>query len=157
MIRRNRAPPVRSLAIGRSWQAALGRLACICFFAITLAACTAPAVPTEPSKMIKFLTLQRPMATDEMLQARIEVGPLAPNARIIVRLEDDSIAGTVSPFGAEARRAGGVYFIPVPAKAVKSGKVALHLELETSDTAPARAPSTDEVRSIELVVVPTTR
>lgn len=107
--------------------------------------------------MIKFLTLQRPMATDEMLQARIEVGPLAPNARIIVRLEDDSIAGTVSPFGAEARRTGGVYFIPVPAKAVKSGKVALHLELETSDTAPARAPSTDEVRSIELVVVPTTR
>ncbi len=157
MMRRNWMLPSHSPAKGQSWQATFGWLACICFLAITLAACTAPSVPTEPSKMIKFLTLQRPMATDEVLQARIEVGPLAPNARIIVRLEDGSIAGTVSPFGAEARQKGGVYFIPVPAQAVKSGKVSLHLELETSGTAPTRAPNTDEVRSIELVMVPATR
>lgn len=157
MMRRYRVLPTFSPASGQRWLATLGWTLCVCFLAITMAACSGPAVPTEPSKMIKFLTLQRPLGADEVLQARVEVGPLAPNARVIVRLEDGSIAGTVSPFGAEARRRGGVYFIPVPTQAVKSGKVALHLELDSSGTAPTRAPNTDEVRSVELVVVPATQ
>lgn len=101
------------------------------------------------------LPLPRAAAPGEMLVARVSVGPLSAHQRIIVRIRNGEIAGTVSPFGARARQGSGAYTIPLPDGAVKDGAVRLLVELVEKD-APTRAPTPDEVREIALEYIPVT-
>lgn len=106
-------------------------------------------------QQIYDLPLPRTANPGEMLVARISVGPLKAHQRIIVRIRNGKIAGTVSPFGAHARQGTGVYTIPLPVGAVRDGQVRLLLELVEKD-APARAPTADEVREVTLAYIPVT-
>ena len=109
----------------------------------------------SPKQQVYDLPLPRAAAPGEMLVARVTVGPLKPHQRIIVRTRSGEIAGTVSPFGAQARQNSGVYTIPIPDTAVKDGHVRLLLQVEQKD-APTRAPTVEEVRSLELAYMPVT-
>ena len=102
------------------------------------------------------LPLPRAIGPDEALVARVSVGPLKAHQRIVVRIRNGEIAGTISPFGAQARQGSGVYTIPIPKNAPKDGQVRLLVEVEEKN-APTRAPTSDEVRSITLAYIAVTR
>jgi hypothetical protein len=94
--------------------------------------------------------------SDVALVARVSVGPLKPHERIILRTANGEIAGTISPFGAQARRSGSIYTIPIPASAPKNGQVRLLLEV-VRENASTRAPTSEEVRSITLAYIAVTK
>jgi hypothetical protein len=110
----------------------------------------------SPKQQAYDLPLPRAVASGEMLVARVTVGPLKAHERIIVRTRSGEIAGSVSPFGAQARQNTGVYTVPIPEGAIKDGRVRLLLQLEQKD-APTRAPTTEEVRHIDLTWIPVTK
>jgi hypothetical protein len=123
---------------------------------ILLALCTACMAQALPKQQVYDLPLPRAAASGEMLVARVTVGPLKPHERIIVRTRSGEIAGSVSPFGAQARQNSGVYTIPIPDNAVKDGHVRLLLQVEQKDV-PVHAPTAEEVHSIELAYLPATK
>jgi len=102
------------------------------------------------------LEVPRAASPGEMLVARVTAGPLKAHQRVIVRVRNGEIAGTVSPFGAQARQGSAVYTIPLPGHAVKDGVVRLLVEVEEKN-APTRAPTRDEVREITLAYIPATK
>ena len=109
-------------------------------FAMLLGAVWTESLSATAKQQIYDLPLPRSAAPGEELVARVSVGPLKAHQRIIVRIRNGEIAGTVSPFGAQARQGPAVYTIPLPAGAAKDGVVRLLLEL-VEKNAPARAPT----------------
>ena len=91
-----------------------------------------------------------------MLAARVTIGPLKAHQRIVVRIRNGEIAGTIAPFGAKARQSSGLYTIPIPEAGISDGGVRLLLQLEQKD-APARAPTPEEVLGITLEYMPATK
>jgi len=102
------------------------------------------------------LPLPRAIGPDKALVARVSVGPLKAHQRVVVRVRNGEIAGTISPFGAQARQGSGVYTIAIPDSAAKDGEIRLLVEVEEKN-APTRAPTSDEVRSITLAYIAVTR
>jgi hypothetical protein len=123
---------------------------------ILLALCAVCLEQRPPKQQVYDLPLPRAALSSEMLVARITVGPLKPHQRIIVRTRSGEIAGTISPFGAQARQTSGIYTIPIPDSAIKDGHVRLLLQLEQKD-APTRAPTAEEVLGITLTYIPATK
>jgi hypothetical protein len=110
----------------------------------------------SPKQQVYDLPLPRAAEPGEMLVARVTVGPLKPHERIIVRTRNGEIAGTVAPFGAQARQSSGVYTIPLPDTAALEGRVRLLVEAEQKGSE-TRAPTSEEVQSIKLVWVAATK
>ena len=104
-----------------------------------------------------ILELPRSPAADETVCVRISVGVLPRNARIVVRLDNGEIVGTVAPYGVRPNQKAGVYTIPIPTSAAVNGKVSLHLEVEQKSVATTRAPTQAEVEDARLAFVPVTR
>jgi len=121
---------------------------------LALAACSG-LLHAEAKQRVYDLPLPRAAAAGEALVARVSVGPLKAHLRIIVRIRNGEIAGTVSPFGTQARQGPAIYTIPLPADAAKEGVVRLLLEV-VEKNAPTRAPTDDEVRGITLAYIPVT-
>ena len=124
-------------------------------FILALAVVWPVSVFATAKQQIYDLPLPRSAAPGETLVARVSVGPLKAHLRIIVRIRNGEIAGTVSPFGNQARQGPAVYTIPLPAGAVKDGEVRLLLEVAEKD-APTRAPTSEEVRNITLAYIAVT-
>ena len=115
------------------------------------------ACPAQsPKQQVYDLPLPRAAAPGEMLVARVTVGPLKLHERIIVRVRNGEIAGTVAPFGAQARQSSGVYTIPLPDTAARDGQVRLLVEAEQKGSE-TRAPTSEEVQSIKLVWIAATK
>ncbi|MFY9938974.1 MAG: hypothetical protein WAK33_18980 [Silvibacterium sp.] len=102
------------------------------------------------------LPLPRTTGTPEELIARVSVGPLKRDLRIIVRIRNGEIAGTISPYGAQARQGPAVYTIPIPASAAQGDDVLLLVEVEQKG-AETRPPTAQEVQGIKLAYVPVTQ
>jgi hypothetical protein len=103
------------------------------------------------------LELPRSPAAGEAICVRITVGVLPRNARIVVRLGNGEIVGTVAPYGVRPNQKAGVYTIPIPTKAAVNGKMSLRLEVEEKSAAIARAPTQAEVEDARLAFVRVTR
>jgi hypothetical protein len=106
-------------------------------------------------QQIYDLPLPRAIKSGEDLVARVSVGSLKAHLRIIVRIRNGEIAGTISPFGAQERHGPAIYTIPLSAGAVRDGVVRLLVEVEDKN-AGTRAPTAEEVRGITLAYVPVT-
>ncbi len=102
------------------------------------------------------LPLPRTTGTPEELVARVSVGPLKKDLRIIVRIRNGEIAGTIAPYGAQARQSPAVYTIPIPANAAQGSDVLLLVEVEQKG-AETRPPTAQEVLGIKLVYLPVTK
>jgi hypothetical protein len=100
------------------------------------------------------LNLSRPPTADEMIAARLTVGVLARDTRIVVRTGEGEIAGTIAPFGVRPGHKAGVFTVPIPAKAVSGNKVSLRLEVLEKDAKAARAPARTEIEDAKLVFIP---
>jgi hypothetical protein len=102
------------------------------------------------------LPLPRTTGAPEELVARVSVGPLKKDLRIIVRIHNGEIAGTIAPYGTQARQGSAVYTIPIPANAAQGDDVLLLVEVEQKG-AETRPPTTQEVQSIKLAYIPVTK
>jgi hypothetical protein len=121
-----------------------------------LAAC---ADGPQPGVANGTLTLELPRfpAAGEAICVRISVGVLPRDSRIVVRMDNGEIVGTIAPYGIRQNQKAGVYTIPIPTKAAVSGKVSLRLEVEEKGAATARAPTQAEVDDARLAFVAVTR
>jgi hypothetical protein len=99
------------------------------------------------------LTLPRSLKAGEAVTVVVEVGVLPRGCEISVTTPSGQLIGTVSPFGIRAGQAAGSYALPVPAEAVKDGKLSLRLTL-TGTGGPPRAPTDQEVKSLKVSITP---
>ena len=97
------------------------------------------------------LQLPRALAAGETAVIQVQVGVLARGQEIHVTTADGRELGTISPFGVRAGHAAGTYPIPVPADAFAGRQLTVHVSV-TGAGAP-HAPTAQEVRRIDIVVV----
>ena len=132
------------------------RLFSVCGLLVVMSFAYAGQSAAGQKQQVYNLEVPRAGGPGEMLVARVTAGPLKTHQRIIIRVRNGEIAGTVSPFGAQARQGSAVYTIPLPGDAVKDGTVRLLVEVEEKN-APTRAPTAEEVREITLAYIPATK
>jgi len=121
---------------------------------LVLLGCThADAVGASRTAPRKIVTLSLPRAATEndLIRAIVTTGSLPAGMRLIARLPNGEVIGTIAPYG--PNRAGS-YTIAVPPHAVHDdNKVTMHFELrDRSGT--VRAPDDTELVKVELHVVP---
>jgi hypothetical protein len=112
--------------------------------------------PASPSRGALTLAVPRPPATGESLLLRVEVGPLARGALLVVRTAGGTRVGSIAPFGARAREKGGFYTLPLPQKLVATGEIDLRFEIDQKGAKAVRPPTAKELLGVELVFVPIT-
>jgi hypothetical protein len=125
------------------------------FFLLLLGCTHADAAGASPESSHRVVSLTAPRAAieGEGFRLRVIAGPLQRGQRIIARLPDGKIVGSVAPYGTRSAEHGGSYILSLPSGAVRDGKLTLHLELSEHDRA-TRAPTDREVKSVDLLVVP---
>ena len=115
---------------------------------LTLPACAAAAGGET------VLVLQHPLRAGESVWVAVEVGVIQRGQEILVSTTSGLVIGTVSPFGIRAGQEAGAYVLPVPAEAVRDGRLSLRLRITRFD-GPPRAPTAQEVKSLKLSVTRT--
>ncbi len=136
------------------WRGAAGWLA----LAVTIG--LAPAAGAQPggagvltSDGSVVLRLPRPPRADAAGRAwvlEIGLGVLGAGAQVEVNAASGEPLGTISPHGPRAGRAVGSYSLPVPADAVRGGRLALRITVLDA-AGRARAPAAGEVISVRLL------
>jgi hypothetical protein len=102
------------------------------------------------------LALPRDAADDEAVWLQVHAGVLPRGAEILISTTDGTPVGTVSPIAVPFGQGAGTYTMPLPDAAITDGRVRLRLAVGVPG-APARAPKSGEVQSVELLYVPITR
>ena len=97
------------------------------------------------------LVLPHPLRAGETAWIEVQVGPISRGRVINVTTSSGQPLGTISPFGVPIGRDAGTYVLPVPADAIRDGRVSARLTI-TQSGAPPRAPTAQEVRSVKLTV-----
>ena len=116
--------------------------------AMTTLATQAPSA--QEGRMIE-LAIPRPAARGEAAQLQVTTGPLAPGSRVVVVSEDGQVLGAVAPFGQRSGTTSTT--IPIPRSAIVGGRLRAQLQV-VEPGAPPRPPRDDEVRELNLVLVP---
>jgi hypothetical protein len=102
------------------------------------------------------LQLPHPLAADETAFIIVEIGTIGRGQEVEVTTAAGQSLGVISPFSVRAGQEAGTYPLPVPATAVRDGRVSLRLTISQFG-APPRAPTAEEVRSVKLSVGPPSR
>jgi hypothetical protein len=97
------------------------------------------------------LVLPHPLRAGETAWIEVQVGPISRGRVINVTTSSGQPLGTISPFGVRMGQDAGTYALPVPADAIRDGRVSARLTISQSG-APPRAPTAQEVRSVKLTV-----
>jgi hypothetical protein len=97
------------------------------------------------------LPLPRPLRAGETAAIEVQVGPISRGRQITVTTASGQPLGTISPFGTRVGQDAGTFTLPVPADAIRDGRVAIRLTI-TQPGGPPRAPTAQEVRSVKLTV-----
>jgi hypothetical protein len=119
--------------------------------ALALLALVAPqsAAQAQRAEGEIVLNLPRSVGAGETAFLEIEVGAIG-RAQIEVTTDTGQPLGTVSPFGARAGQNAGSFTLPVPASAIRDGRVALRLMVRQGGT--LRPPTAQEVRGAKLSI-----
>ena len=123
---------------------------------IMLLGCThanAEGASRKPSHKAFTLTLPRALNANDLVRAHVTTGPLRRQARVVAKLPNGEIVGSIAPYGMTNPTPGGSHTIAVPAHAVREGKVTLHFELIEKRGAAPRAPTDREVEKVEVSVI----
>lgn len=115
--------------------------------AVAALVATGPAVAQQGS-MIELVAPRSP-GRDDAVEIQITTGQLPRGGRLIVSTERGEVLGAVQPFGAPQ----GTATVPIPNSAVAGRTVRLRLEVVAPGAAP-RAPTPDEVKRLEVLVIP---
>src|SRR5271154_4917218 len=91
------------------------------------------------------LTLPHPLVAGEIAWLQLQVGPIGRGQEIEVTTAAGQELGTISSFGVGGGQEAGAYTLPMPADAIRDGRLAVRLTISQSG-APPRAPTAQEVR-----------
>jgi hypothetical protein len=114
-----------------------------------LALVTLPACASGQSGEVS-LTLPRPVPVGEIATIVVEVGALQRGQEVVVTTLSGQPIGTISPFGIPSGQAAGSYALPIPANAVRDGKLSLRLRLIGAGA--PRAPTAGEVKGVTVAI-----
>lgn len=95
------------------------------------------------------LSLPQPLRDGESAGIEVQLGPIARGRVVTVTTAAGEPLGTISPFGTRVGEDAGTYTLPVPAGAIRDGRVAIRLTI-TQAGGPPRPPTAQEVRSVKL-------
>jgi len=117
---------------------------------------TVPSAQTRQTPQAN--TLGREMTLDlphalregETVWLLVEVGAIGHN-QIDLTTQDGQPLGTISPYGMRTGQAAGTYTIPIPADALKRGRLTLRLSMMRSDRT-QQAPTAKEVKTVRLIM-----
>jgi hypothetical protein len=110
-----------------------------------------PGAADEPAQTLS-LTVPRALAAGEIVWIEVRAGPLRRGQEISVTTAAGQPLGTISPFGIRSGQDAGAYSLPVPADAIKDGRLTIRLSI--SEIGGARAPTTQEIRGVTLKIAP---
>jgi hypothetical protein len=110
-------------------------------------------VVAQEAKVIE-LTAPRMPRPDDGVEVQITAGRLPPGARIELMAEQGESYGALAPFG--PARGTTTATVPIPRPALVNGRLRLRLRI-IEPGAPPRAPRPDEIKSLNLVLVPQSR
>jgi len=99
------------------------------------------------------LSVPRSPGRDDLVELQIATGPLPNGARLIVMTEQGQVLGAVTPFVLPGTAAGATATIPVPHTALADRRLRLRLQVVQPGAA-ARVPRADEVRRVDIILVP---
>ena len=104
-----------------------------------------------PGRVVN-LVLPRNLSADEGVVVEVKVGVIARGAQIKVETTSGKLLGVISPYGIRSGDEAGTYPIPVPAEAISNKRVSLRITLSYNRS--KRAPTAQEVRSVQLKITP---
>jgi hypothetical protein len=96
------------------------------------------------------LALPHPLQAGEMAWLDVQVGAIG-HQQVDVTTASGQRLGTISPFGLRLGQEAGTYTLPVPAEAIRDGRVAIQLTI-TLPGSPPRAPTGQEVHGVALKI-----
>ena len=97
------------------------------------------------------LALPHELRTGENAWLQVQVGPIARGQEINVTTASGQPLGTISPFAVRPGQDAGTYPLPLPAEAIRDGRVAVRLTISQAG-GPPRAPTAQEVRGVKVQV-----
>lgn len=119
-------------------------------FAFALLVQTASA----PGRVVN-LVLPRSLNEDEGVAVQVKVGVIERGAVIQVKTISGKAVGTISPYGIRAGTEAGTYTLHVPTEEISNNRVSLRITLNYGRG--KRAPTTQELRSVKLSIIPSGR
>jgi hypothetical protein len=115
-------------------------------------------VESRKEKSVKLINLKldRMPAAGETVQARITVGSLSSGAKLVVRTNDGTIAGTIVDYGPKRPGETSIHSVSIPRRSISDRQVTLRLEISGRTPDASRAPTDKEVVNVDLVIVEST-
>jgi hypothetical protein len=96
------------------------------------------------------LALPHPLRDGETAGIEVHLGPIARGRFVTVTTASGEPLGTISPFGTRVGEDAGTYTLPVPADAIRNGRVAIRLSISRAGS-PPRPPTEQELPSVRLI------
>jgi hypothetical protein len=125
-------------------------------FLLLLVACSGwpwNDAPLAQENSVIELSAPRSPRPDEAVEIQIVTGPLPRGARLSVMTEQGEVLGSVAPFVLPGDEGGSSATIPVPRGMLVDGRLRLRLQVVQPGAA-SRTPSADEIRRMDLIIVP---
>lgn len=101
----------------------------------------------------RSLRLAQAPEPGQTVYLEVRLGTLAGGQEIELRGDDGRLLGVISPHGIRPGREAGTYTLPLPADALRDGRVRLRLITTPAGGAPREA-SADEVREVRVILGP---
>ncbi|WP_377810765.1 hypothetical protein ABNQ38_28835 [Azospirillum sp. A29] len=98
------------------------------------------------------LALPHPPRQGEAAILAVTLGVLTRGQTVEVTTADGEPIGTAAPFGPQRGQGAGTVTIPVPAGALRDGRLTLRLRI-TASGSPPRPPTAEEVGELRLSVI----
>jgi len=105
-----------------------------------------------PGRVVN-LVLPRSLNKDEGVAVQLKVGVIERGAVIQVKTISGKAVGTISPYGIRTGNEAGTYTLHVPTEEISNNRVSLRITLNDPSRG-KRAPTTQELRSVKLSIVP---
>lgn len=100
---------------------------------------------------VRTLTLPSALNAADSVYLQVRLGAVAGGQEIELSTDDGRRLGVISPHGIRPGRDAGTYTVPVPADAIRDGRVRIRL-ITTPAGGAARDANADEVLEVRLVV-----
>jgi hypothetical protein len=131
-------------------RAAAAALAFVALLAPAAWAQNAPAQGSGATARELTLVLPHPLRDGETAGIEVHLGPIARGRVVTVTTASGEPLGTISPFGTRVGEDAGTYTLPVPADAIRDGRVAIRLTISQAGS-PPRPPTAQELPSVRLI------
>jgi hypothetical protein len=131
-------------------RAATAALAFVALLAAAGWAQNAPAQGVGATARELTLVLPNPLRDGETAGIEVHLGPIARGRFVTVTTASGEPLGTISPFGTRVGEDAGTYTLPVPADAIRNGRVAIRLSISRAGS-PPRPPTEQELPSVRLI------